>query len=105
MPANATPNVQNGRTTVHSDRKSKKMSDSRDTKTIKIFISISLLFVLSFLPSVLILLGFVSDFAVLFYAYFINHFGNPIVYFIIDKQFRDQLKKDIEMLCNCLSKT
>ena len=102
MPPNATKHLKNDGTTVHSVMKSKKMGDSRDTKTIKIFIAISLLFVLSFLPSVLILFGFVNGFAVVFYAYFVNHFGNPIVYFIIDKNIREQLKKDVARLCNFL---
>ena len=78
--------------------------DNRDTKAIKIFISISFLFIFTFVPKVLFLLGKVDSFGFV-YAYFINYFGNPILYLIIDKHFRLPIKKDIRTLCKCLSKT
>ena len=78
--------------------------DNRDTKTIKIDISISVLLIFTFVPKVLVLLGKVDSFGFV-YAYFINYFGNPILYLIIDKHFRLPIKKDIRTLCKCLSKT
>ena len=78
--------------------------NKRDTKPIKILISISLLFIFTFVPKVLFLLGKVYSFGIV-YAYFTNHFGNPILYYTIDKRFRNQLKKDVETICNFLSKT
>ena len=73
----------------------------RDTKTIKIFIAVSFLFVFSFLPFLFIILDIFESFA-LVYVYFINHIGNPITYLIIDKQFREQIRIDTIKLSNCI---
>ena len=86
------------------DRNIRIKSQHRDTKTIKMFIAIAVLFVVSFLPAVLMLLDIVNSFSVM-YAYFINHFGNPIIYYIIDNQFREQVTKDISKIRSCLIKT
>ena len=56
-------------------------------KLLKIFLTISLLFFVSFVPVFLAMTGVIHNFYVM-YAYFINHFGNPIIYFYIDKSFR-----------------
>ena len=60
-------------------------------KTTKIFVCLTLLFIVSFFMLVLSaseLFGFY-----VLYAYFINHIGNPIVYFIYNAQFRQQVRE------------
>ena len=81
-----------------SDRKgNQRKGKPIDTKTVKLFISITVLFVLSFLPPILQLLETVNQFYIM-YAYFINHFGNPVIYFIIDSNFREEFRQEVKII-------
>ena len=82
----------------HSQQpKSQSLSTGKERRSIKIFISMTLLFLISFIPYIFGLTGFFKSPFVL-YLYFINHFGNSLIYFIIDSNFRNEanrvLKKD-----------
>ena len=63
---------------------------STDYKVMKMFLAITLLFVASFLPSILEITGITNSWFMM-YTYFLNHFGNATVYFIVDKEFREEV--------------
>ena len=65
--------------------------NTMNRKIIKMFAAITMLFLLSFVPTLLFLFKVVTKFHVM-YAYFLNHCGNPFVYYILDKSFRDKVK-------------
>ena len=94
--ADNTPKITNE--LAQSDRKgNQRKGKPIDTKTVKLFISITVLFVLSFLPPILQLLETVNQFYIM-YAYFINHFGNPVIYFIIDSNFREEFRQEVKII-------
>ena len=64
---------------------------SADRKIVKILISLTILFVLSYIPMILRLTKVIPDFSMM-YVYFINHCGNPIIYFSLDDYFRKEMK-------------
>ena len=68
----------------------KRCPPPADRKVIKIFVSITILFTLSFIPSILHLTRAVKYFPMI-YAYFINHFTNPIIYYVIDINVRNDM--------------
>ena len=69
----------------------KDKGDTVNKKMIKIFAAITLLFVFSFAPCILFMFNIARPFH-LMYAYFINHCGNPFVYYFLDKSFREEVK-------------
>ena len=71
----------------------------RDIKVIKIFFCITLLFLVSFIPVLIRFLSLIDSFYIV-YAYFINHFGNPIIYMYLDLSFRKKVTGVIKkILC------
>ena len=70
----------------------KKQSNKLDEKMIKLFTGIAVLFLLSFLPLSLYMFYIVDSFHIT-YAWFINHFGNPVIYYVLDKSFRKEVKR------------
>ena len=67
-------------------------------KTIKIFISVTILFLVAYIPSVFKMTNLVEDFFPIMYAYFINHFGNPIIYYVMDEMFRKEVNRVVGKL-------
>ena len=67
-------------------------------KTIKIFISVIILFLVAYIPSVFKMTNLVEEFFPIMYAYFINHFGNPIIYYVIDDMFRKEVNRVVPKL-------
>ena len=79
-------------------RSSTSQSRAQHVTTVKVFIAVFLLYLFSYLPSFLILFGVVDNF-VFVYTYFLNHVGNPICYYVINREFR----KDVHNLFVCNS--
>ena len=75
-------------------------TSAQHVTSVKVFIAVFLLYLFSYLPSFLILFGVVDNF-VFVYTYFLNHVGNPICYYVINKEFR----KDVHKLFVCNSCT
>ena len=73
-------------------------SRSQHVTSVKVFVAVFLLYLFSYLPSFLILFGVVDNF-VFVYTYFLNHVGNPICYYVINREFR----KDVHNLFVCNS--
>ena len=81
----------NKRTRQNHEKHTKaKKRESVDTKTIKLCASLTLLFLLSFPPVLLNILQVTKSFFIV-YLYFINHFGNPIIYCFVNTDFRTEL--------------
>ena len=72
-----------------------KSHTKKSTKTVKVFLSLTLLFIISFVPTILGTLIF-QEYYFLRYGYFINHFGNPIIYFLLDNVFRSEIYSFLE---------
>ena len=68
-------------------------SRSQHVTTVKVFVAVFLLYLFSYLPSFLLLSGKVENFF-LVYTYFLNHVGNSICYYVINREFR----KDVHSL-------
>ena len=64
----------------------------RDRKVIKVFQALTVLFLASFLPLFLQLTNTIDNMLVL-YPYFLNHFGNSIIYYVIDEEFRAEANR------------
>ena len=62
-----------------------------DYKTIKMCISLTVLYFVSFLPLVLNVLKVTKSFFIL-YFYFTNHIGNPVIYCLVNNDFRNEWK-------------
>ena len=63
-----------------------------DKRVIKIFISLTALFFVSFIPLLLKLLGAIEAMT-MFYVYFSNHAANPVIYYVIDTGFRAEANR------------
>lgn len=66
--------------------------------SVKVFFALVLLLIASYIPTILFFQGIVSHYWN--HLYFINHIGNPIVYYVINKTFR----KDVNLLFKSLVK-
>ena len=71
-----------------------KPQTTKDKKIIKIFLAITLLYIFSFFPQLLVLLH-VSDSLLITFTYFMNHFGNAIIYYIFDDAYQKEVKRVI----------
>ena len=84
---------------THVTKKSGKIQ-TRDRKVIKMFLVISLIFLASFLPAIL-KITLIVDSWFLMYTYFFNHFGNAVVYFMFDNEFRAEVVRLIrKVICD-----
>ena len=59
--------------------------------TVKVFIGVSILFVASYIPVVVAHLT--SHHTVSKFLYMMNHVGNPIIYYALNKRFRNDAKQ------------
>ena len=66
---------------------------NKDRKVIKLFQAITVLFLASFIPSLLLMTG-ITDSWFPTYAYFLNHFGNSVIYYFVDDEFRAEVLKN-----------
>ena len=57
----------------------------------KVFAAITLLFLITHTPILLLSFRLTHNFYIM-YIFFINHIGNPVVYFIMMKRFRKEVK-------------
>lgn len=65
------------------------------------FVSVTLVFVASFLPSYLIQYGILPiphNFA---FTYYLNHVANPIIYFSLNKTYRERAKRLLTYITPC----
>ena len=64
-----------------------KAKCTRHVTTVKVFVGVTILFLVSYTPAIMR----VSMVEGLFlkYVYMINHIGNPIIYYAMNKQFRE----------------
>ena len=70
---------------------------STNFKLLKVFATVTFLYVASF---VAILFAIQTNNGAVFYVYFANHIGNPILYGIFDKNFRKVVKSLLNKLRN-----
>ena len=71
----------------NAQRIARKTESTHSRKAVKIFLAITGLYIFSFTPVFLNFARLVDDFTIN-YIYFLNHIGNPIIYFIVDDTFR-----------------
>ena len=70
--------------------------------TIKMFCAITVVFTLSYLPSYLISYNLVTRLPrTLAYSFYLNHVANPIIYFVINKTFRNKARKMFSTILPC----
>lgn len=67
-------------------------SRSRHATTIKVFMAILTMFILSYVPSILVHRRVFHNFYIT-YFYFINHMGNAVAYYAINRKFRRCVNK------------
>ena len=73
--------------------------------TIKMFCAITVVFTLSYLPSYLISYNLVARLPrTLAYSFYLNHVANPIIYFVINKTFRNKARKMFSIILPCFCK-
>ena len=70
--------------------------------TIKMFIAVTVVFIFSFLPSYLIQYNVLPISRTYAFTYFLNHIANPLIYFIINKSYRDRTRKLFGIICPCV---
>ena len=75
----------------------KKKKENVDTKTIKLCLSLIVLFILSFLNVILNMLKITKSLVIL-YPHFINNFENPVIYCWVNTDFRNELELLTEKL-------
>ena len=63
---------------------------TKDRKVIKMFQAITALFLASFLPPLIVLTG-INESWFFMYTYFINQFGNSVVYYFVDEEYREEV--------------
>ena len=72
--------------------KLEKIGTDKEKRAFKIFIAVTLLFFISFMSSIFGLIGLMQT-PFLPYSYFINHFGNAWIYYILDSDFRNDAQR------------
>ena len=65
---------------------------ARHVTSVKVFAAILVIFILSYLPTILVINQIFDNFYIA-YLYFINHIGNPVAYYVINRQFRSDVNK------------
>ena len=105
-------NVNNGNTNVEvpscrvSSRTSVALRDRMlyaNIKTAAMLFVVTVVFIISFLPSWLIGLGVVPMYYILFYMFFLNNVANPFIYAFMNRTFRDDLRQLLRRIKNRLS--
>ena len=81
-----------GSNQIQSTNQIHREKRARHVTTTKMFAAISLLFVLSYAPVLMVIVNVSNNFHIL-YVYLINHVGNPIIYFVVNEHFRKDVKK------------
>ncbi|XP_064618764.1 uncharacterized protein LOC135482561 [Lineus longissimus] len=66
--------------------------------TAKVLLIVTVTFIISYLPMILIVNGIIPENRILFYMYFINNAANPIIYSSMNKRFQEKL---IEVYHKC----
>ena len=61
-------------------------------KTAAMLFAVTVIFFITFLPAVLIALGFIAYSMPLYYVFFVNNVANPFIYGFMNKNFRDDIK-------------
>ena len=76
-------------------RKSAKKDKNRvaNYKTAAMLFVVTVVFIVTFLPSFLMALGLITYNVIVFYLYFANNVANPVIYSFMNKNFRDDLRK------------
>ncbi|KAH9503864.1 hypothetical protein Btru_064018 [Bulinus truncatus] len=77
-----------------SDARQKRIW-SAQVKTAKVLLLVTVVYVLSFAPALLMTVDAIPPHRVPFYAYFIHSAANPIIYSFINKPFRRQLAQSL----------
>lgn len=72
-------------------------------KTAAMLFVVTVVFIISFLPSWLIGLGAIPMNHILFYIFFLNNVANPFIYAFMNRTFRDDLKQLLKRIKNRLS--
>ncbi|XP_076472267.1 uncharacterized protein LOC143301763 [Babylonia areolata] len=72
-------------------------------KTAAMLFVVTVVFVISFLPSWLIGLGVMRMYYILFYIFFFNNVANPFIYAFMNRTFRDDLRQLLKRIKNRLS--
>ena len=77
------------------NRKSTKKDNNRmaNLKTAAMLFVVTVVFVITFLPALLMTLDLIPYNMTVFYMYFANNVANPVIYSFMNKNFRDDLKK------------
>ena len=71
-----------------------------ELKILKMFIFITLLFLISYTPSMFILFSLFDSFYVSYFC-FVNHFGNAFIYFYLDVSFRQDVMRIMKKILCC----
>ena len=79
------------RQTRNGEAKATKVSANK--QSLKMFGAITILFVLSFTPFMMVNTGITQDMFWLYYFYFMNHTCNPVIYYAINIKFRKDVKE------------
>ena len=78
MAANQTQNLENSNA---------KAKHARHVSTVKVFVGVTILFLMSYIPVIFRVLMVKALY--LQYLYMINHIGNPIIYYALNKKLRE----------------
>ena len=62
-------------------------------KTAAMLFVVTVVFIVTFLPALLMSLQLVSHNLILFYLYFVNNVANPVIYSFMNRNFRDNLRR------------
>ena len=78
-----------------AQKKSTKKDKNRvaNLKTAAMLFVVTVVFIITFLPSFLMALNFITYNVIVFYLYFANNVANPVIYSFMNKNFRDDLRK------------
>ena len=76
---------------IHGKAKATKASANK--QSLKMFGAITILFVLSFTPFMMVNTGITQDMFWLYYFYFMNHTCNPVIYYAINIKFRKDVNE------------
>ena len=59
-------------------------------KTLRLYVGVLCLFIASYVPNIIV--G-ITGIHVLIYFFFVNNIGNPVVYYILNEEFQNEVKK------------
>lgn len=82
-----------------------RLTDTRTKNlmiTIKMFVSVTVVFIISFLPSYLIQYGILPIPRTFAFTYYLNHIANPIIYFSFNRTYRQRARKLLIIITPCL---